>query len=130
MSDGAERSNFPPEQISFNLEDINLEQRWTGYIGDIGDDSFEVTLTDLLGEEEFTTIDKSQVSEQDQQYIAKDAQFEWTLGHVDVNGRRIGVSIIEFTPPQTKSDEERQEALQAGQEMSKALLARESRRTT
>jgi hypothetical protein len=118
-----QHSGAPPERVSFTLEQVNVEQYWMGAIDDIQGDSIAVALTNpSTDEEEFMTIDMSQISEKDQPYVVEGAPFEWTVGHVDdISGRRIGVSI---------SEEAKEEARRAGIEASRALIAGESQRHT
>jgi hypothetical protein len=132
MADPEQHSDVSPERISLDLGEVIVEQHWIGVVDIVLGDSFEVTLTSqIAGEEEFTTIGKSQISEKDQPRIVEDASFEWRVGYVDdASGRRIGVSIIEFTTPEALTDADRQEAEQAGAKMAQVLIADQSRRHT
>jgi hypothetical protein len=131
MANHERHSGNSPEHVSFTLEGIAVEQHWFGVVDEVHDDKFDVALTNSKYEQEFMAVDKSQVSENDQPHIRDGAAFDWIIGHVDdTSGRRIGVSIIQFMPPQPLSEGEKQAAMQAGHEMSQALIAGESHRTT
>jgi hypothetical protein len=130
MADHEQNPEVTPERAPFSLEDINVEQQWSGVIDAIEGDKLFVELTSETAQE-FIPIDKSQVSPKDQGYITEGAPFEWTVGYVDdAMGRRIGVSIIEFVYPEILSEEEMRKAREAGIEGSRVLLANESHHTT
>lgn len=120
------------DYLSFTLKHLKADQRWTGVIEAVHGDRLDVVLTDFFtGEEELTTLDKGQISDDDGPHAVEGAAFEWVVGHVDApRGRRIGISMIQFSRARPLTAVEKQEALRVGDTMSRALLAGESHRQT
>ena len=128
---GLDTPNGNGARQRFTLDGMVLEQRWVGRVEAVRGDQFDVVMRDEnSGDEEFTTVDMSQLVDSDVERIVEGAPFEWLLGHVDVDARRVGVSYIVLITPHRLSDEEKREALDAGAELEATLLAGESHRTT
>lgn len=146
MADLERDSGSSPEHVSFNFEDIIIEQRWAGVVEDVNGDKLSVRLTALPANseespgmeeptetEEFTEIDRSQLSERDQSLAGHGAQFEWIVGYADdTSGRRIGISVIQFDHFEAykPSDEEIAEAAREGAEAAERLKAGQTRTGT
>jgi|GEM_PF-5474660 len=125
-------TDAPHEWPSVDGE-LSVEKRWLGIVNSVEGETFYALLTDPTkpGQAILNEVDKSQVSDKEQALIIENASFEWIIGHVDnAVGQRMGISMIRFNTPETLTETEKQEALQAGVEMERRLLAGESHRLT
>lgn len=75
-------------------------QEWEGYVEKVhSDGAFTARLVDRTGKraDEFTTVDRDEVSDSDWPLVAPGAVFYWSIGyHISVDGNRSTSSLFRF----------------------------------
>ena len=112
------------------VQGMVVEELYSGIVDEVTSGVVYVTLRDARsGEEEFTSFDLSQLGAAAAPKAVPGAQFTWSIGHLDADEHRIGVSIIELLDPYKPTSDELQAARDAGAEAADRLVAGESSRT-
>lgn len=89
-------------------EQFDVQQKWEGYVLDVGEDTFSARLVRIIGEgpDLAAEIDLEEVDPQDRALLQPGATFYWSIGFLKKPSGHYRASLIRFRrlPPLTKPE--------------------------